>query len=68
LNNFILKKLTHGETLKDIETVGLTKDGKLIEVSTTFSPIKNAYGEIIGISRIVRNITEKKKFMKIYHR
>ena len=64
VERFYLEKVTHGETLKDIETVGLTKDGKLIEVSTTFSPIKNAYGEIIGISRIVRNITEKKKLEK----
>jgi len=64
VERFYFEKVTHGETLKDIETVGLTKDGKLIEVSTTFSPIKNAYGEIIGISRIVRNITEKKKLEK----
>jgi PAS domain S-box-containing protein len=56
-----LEKIKQGETLKDIETIRVTKDNKLIEVSLTLSPIKNVAGEIVGVSRIARDITEKKK-------
>ena len=43
------------------ETVRLRKDGQPVEVSLTVSPIRNAGGDIIGISSIARDITERKR-------
>jgi PAS domain S-box-containing protein len=50
-----------GETLKNLETVHRKKDGSLIDVSLTMSPIKDIQGNIIGISGISRDITHRKK-------
>jgi len=56
-----MERLRKGDVIKDIETLRLTKDGRLIEVSLTLSPIKDAAGEVIGTSGISRDITEKKR-------
>ncbi len=58
------ERVKSGETIKDIETVRRTKDGRLIDVSLTLSPIKDSSGNIIGISGIARDITEKKRIEK----
>ncbi|MFZ5998757.1 MAG: PAS domain S-box protein [Nitrospirota bacterium] len=58
------ERVKRGETIKDIETVRKTKDGRLIDVSLTLSQIKDATGKIIGISGIARDITEKKRIEK----
>ncbi|MDI6801387.1 MAG: PAS domain S-box protein [Thermodesulfovibrionales bacterium] len=58
------ERVKTSETLKDIETVRKTKDGRLIDVSLTLSPIKDSSGNIIGISGISRDITGKKKTEK----
>lgn len=47
--------------IRHFETVRVKKDGKPIDVSLTISPIKNARGDIIGISSISRDITESKR-------
>jgi PAS domain S-box-containing protein len=57
----ILKKIRHGESLDHYETVRRRKDGKLIDVSLTISPIKGSKGEIVGVSKIARDITEQKQ-------
>ena len=54
-------KIKSGETLKDIETLRQRKDGTIIEVSLTLSPIKDTAGEVIGISGITRDISERKR-------
>lgn len=54
------EKVKNNEVVKAIETVRQRKDGSLIEISLTLSPIKNAAGNIIGISGISRDISEKK--------
>ena len=59
-----IEKIKKGELLKDIETLRKKKDGSIIEVSLTLSPIKDAAGEIIGISGISRDISEKKSVEK----
>ena len=59
-----IERVKNGETIKDIETVRRTKDGRLIDVSLTLSPIKDSLGNIIGISGIARDITEKKRIEK----
>lgn len=58
------ERVKSGETIKDIETVRRTKDGRLIDVSLTLSPIKDSAGNIIGISGIARDITERKRIEK----
>ncbi|CDZ77208.1 Blue-light-activated protein [Legionella massiliensis] len=55
----IMDKIKRGEKIEHFETVRKRKDGKPIDVSVTISPIKNAEQEIIGASKIVRDITEK---------
>ena len=59
-----IEKIKKGELLKDIETLRKKKDGTIIEISLTLSPIKDAAGEIIGISGISRDISEKKSVEK----
>jgi len=61
VEKFYIERIKQGEILKEIESVRITKDNRLIEVSLTLSPIKNVFGEIVGVSRIARDITEKKK-------
>ncbi len=57
----ILAKIRHGESVRHYETVRRCKDGHLIDVSITVSPLKNPKGEIVGASKIARDITERKQ-------
>ncbi len=57
----ILRKIRRGKSLEHYETVRRRKDGKLIDVSLTISPIKDGKGQIIGVSKIARDITEQKQ-------
>ncbi|HYA26561.1 MAG TPA: PAS domain S-box protein, partial [Thermodesulfovibrionales bacterium] len=57
-------RMRNGEVLKNIETVRRRVDGTIIEVSLTLSPIKDAAGEIIGVSGISRDISDKKAVEK----
>ena len=57
---YILSKLRNGETVEHYETKRLTKTGQQIDVSLTISPIRDHSGRVIGISKIARDITEKK--------
>ncbi|WP_439698866.1 PAS domain S-box protein [Mucilaginibacter sp. AW1-7] len=57
----ILARLKKGERVDHFETKRLTKDGRLLDISLTISPIKDAQGNIIGLSKIARDITEKKQ-------
>ncbi|MBI5640220.1 MAG: PAS domain S-box protein, partial [Nitrospirae bacterium] len=59
-----IEKIKKGEVMKDIETLRRKKDGTIIEVSLTLSPIKDAAGDVIGISGISRDISEKKSVEK----
>jgi PAS domain S-box-containing protein len=57
----ILRKIGRGESLDHYETVRRRKDGQLIDVSLTISPIKGPKGEIVGASKIARDITHQKR-------
>lgn len=57
----ILASVKAGKRVEHFETKRLTKDGRLIDVSVTVSPIKDKHGNIIGLSKIARDITEQKK-------
>jgi PAS domain S-box-containing protein len=57
----ILRKVRRGESLEHHETVRRRKDGTLFDVSLTISPIKGPKGEILGVSKIARDITRQKQ-------
>ena len=56
----IIARLRSGERVGDRETRRLHKDGREVHVSLTISPIRNAAGEIIGASKIIRDMSERK--------
>jgi PAS domain S-box-containing protein len=62
-----LKKISDGETVDHIETIRKRKDGVLIEVSLTISPIRDANGKVVGASKIARDISEKKLMERQLH-
>jgi len=57
----ILKRIRRGERIEHYETVRLRKDGSLIDISLSVSPLKDAAGRIVGASKIARDITERKQ-------
>jgi PAS domain S-box-containing protein len=57
----ILRKIRRGELIDHYETVRCRKDGRLIDVSLTISPIKDSQGKIVGVSKIARDITKQKQ-------
>lgn len=57
----ILRKIKKGDFVRHYETMRMKKDGSLIDVSLTASPIKNSEGFVIGASKISRDITSIKK-------
>jgi PAS domain S-box-containing protein len=57
----ILSRIRRGERTDHFETVRRRKDGKLIDVAVTISPVRDAQGRIIGASKVARDISERKK-------
>jgi PAS domain S-box-containing protein len=57
----ILERLRKGERVEHFETVRMARGGARIEVSLTISPIKDSSGQVIGASKIARDITERKR-------
>lgn len=57
----IIGKIKAGERLEHFETVRLTKSGELLDVALTVSPVRNETGEIIGASKILRDISSRKR-------
>lgn len=57
----IIGSVSRGENVEHFETQRLTKNGRLIDVSVTASPIRNAKGVVIGVSKVARDISERKK-------
>ncbi|HEX7294629.1 MAG TPA: PAS domain S-box protein, partial [Pyrinomonadaceae bacterium] len=57
----ILARIRSGRSVEHYETIRKRKDGTLIDISLTISPIRDESGTIIGASKIARNITEQKR-------
>ncbi len=57
----LLQRIRRGERVEHLETVRRRKDGQLLDVSVTISPIRAAEGTIVGASKIGRDITEQKR-------
>jgi PAS domain S-box-containing protein len=61
----ILERIKRGERICHYETVRQRKDGSLVEISLTVSPIYTAKGNIIGASKIARDISDRKKSQQL---
>jgi PAS domain S-box-containing protein len=57
----IISNIKQGKVIPSYETERVKKDGTIFPISATISPIFDGYGNIIGASKIVRDITEKKE-------
>jgi PAS domain S-box-containing protein len=57
----IVGRLRQGERVDHFETVRVRKDGSLLDLSLTISPVKDAAGRVVGASKVARDITERKQ-------
>ena len=57
-----MKRLQEGKKVDHYETKRQTKDGRILDVSITVSPIRDMHGTIIGASKIARDISERKAY------
>lgn len=57
----VLRHLRRGEAIDHFETVRLRKDGQQIDISLSVSPVKNDLGQIVGASKIARDISDRKQ-------
>src|SRR5262249_18502574 len=57
----IVSRIRAGERVDHFDTVRLGNDGQAIHVSLTISPIKDEAGQVVGISKMVRDITDRKQ-------
>lgn len=57
----ILSKLRRGERIDHFDTVRVAKDGRLIDISLTVSPLRNRNGDIVGASKVARDVTDRKR-------
>ena len=64
----ILDRIRRGEGVEYVETVRLRKDGRKIHVSLTLSPIRDRGGQIVAVSHIARDITERRRMEEAMRR
>ena len=57
----VLARIRAGDVVDHFETVRRRKDGTLIDLSLTVSPVRDAHGRVIGASKIARDITQRKR-------
>jgi len=60
----ILSRIRRGERVDHFETIRVRKDGTLLDISLTISPVRDARGKIIGASKIARDISDRKRAEK----
>jgi PAS domain S-box-containing protein len=58
--DFIMERLRRGERIEHYETVRIAKDGRLLDVSLTISPIRDRSGRIVGAAKIARDVTARR--------
>jgi PAS domain S-box-containing protein len=63
----IVAHLARGERIDHYETIRVGKDGRLIDVSLSVSALRDRFGKVIGASKVVRDITERKQAEKLQH-
>jgi PAS domain S-box-containing protein len=57
----VLSRLVRGERIKHFETIRRAKDGRLVDISLTVSPVRNSAGRIIGASKVARDISDQRR-------
>src|SRR4029077_8453891 len=57
----IIERIGRGERMEHFDTVRVRKDGTLVDISVTISPVKDAAGRVVGASKVARDITERKQ-------
>jgi len=57
----IIEQIARGDSVRHFETVRVRKDGQLVDISVTVSPIKDAGGRVVGASKVARDISERKR-------
>jgi len=57
----ILARIRRGERVEHFDTIRRRKDGSLVEIGLSVSPIRNAAGQIVGASKVARDITERRR-------
>ena len=57
----VLARIKRGETVEHFETVRRAKDGRLIDISLTVSPVRDATGRVTGASKIARDIRQRRQ-------
>jgi PAS domain S-box-containing protein len=57
----ILSRLRRGERIEHYDTIRVTKDGRRLDISLTISPIRDANGKVVAVSKVARDITAKKQ-------
>ena len=57
----VLAQIVRGEKVDHFETVRVAKDGRLVDISLTVSPVRDKSGRVIGASKIARDITERRR-------
>lgn len=63
----ILGRIRRGERVEHFDTVRRRKDGSLVEIGLSISPIRNSAGQIVGASKVARDITERKQAQEQQH-
>jgi PAS domain S-box-containing protein len=64
----IIQRIRRGESVENYETQRRRKDGTLINVSLTVSPVKDSAGNVVGVSKVARDITDKVRAREILER
>jgi PAS domain S-box-containing protein len=59
--DYVLSQIRRGQKVDHFETVRQTKDGRRLDISLTVSPIRNALGDVVGASKIARDITDRRR-------
>jgi PAS domain S-box-containing protein len=57
----ILANLAHGQSVQPFDTVRMAKDGTLLDVSISISPVRDASGRVVGGSKIARDVTQQRR-------
>jgi PAS domain S-box-containing protein len=57
----VLGRIRRGERIEHFETVRITRDGRLIDVSLTVSPVRDAAGRIVGASKVARDVSDRRR-------
>ena len=63
--DMVLARVRAGEKVDHYETVRQRKDGTRLNIALTVSPIRNGRGEVVGASKIARDVTERTRLMKV---